>query len=95
MLISAADKYDVPLCHVVPTFVAFMMRREPLTEVEAALLSLGTVVRLAHARENLLRNTPTNKPLSVGYPEQMARRIVYDIWPEARDLLTSCAMKSV
>jgi len=31
MLISAAEKYGVPLWHVVPTFVAFVMRVVRLT----------------------------------------------------------------
>ena len=72
MLISAAEKYDVPLWHVVPTFVAFVTREEPLTEVEAALMSLGTVIRLARAREAIR----TRNRLS----EAAAKRIVCDIW---------------
>jgi hypothetical protein len=52
MLISAAEKCDVPLQQVVPTFVALVMRIAPLTEAEVALLSIGTIVRLARARED-------------------------------------------
>lgn len=50
MLISAAEKCDVPLQHVVPTFVAFVMRTKPLTEAEVALFSIGTLVRVARER---------------------------------------------
>ena len=75
MLISAAEKYDVPLQHVVPTFVAFVMREEPPTEVEFALFSIGMIVRLTGAREDLLRNT-TNKLPS----KATAKRIVCRIW---------------
>ena len=77
MLISAAEKYDVPLQHVVPTFVALVMRKEPLTEAEVALFSIGTIVRLARAREDLLRNTATGTQPC----ENRARRIVCVIWP--------------
>ena len=81
MLISAAEKYDVPLKHVVPYFVAFVMREEPLTEAEAALMSLGTVIRLAHAREALLRKTNTGAPPSATTREAAAKSIARDIWP--------------
>ena len=87
MLISAAEKYDVPLWHVVPTFVAFVMREESLTEAEAALMSLGTVIRLAHARESFLRKTTTTpaKPPSVtGHREAVAKSIARDLWPAPR-----------
>jgi len=76
MLISAAEKYDVPLKHVVPTFVALVMRKEPLTEVEVALFSIGMIVRLAGAREDLLRNTTAGTLPS----EYTARGIVCRIW---------------
>ena len=76
MLISAAEKYDVPLKHVVPTFVALVMRKEPLTEVEVALFSVGMIVRLAGAREDLLRNTTAGNLPS----EYTAKGIVYRIW---------------
>ena len=81
MLISAAEKYDVPIWHVVPTFVAFVVREEPLTEAEAALMSLGTVIRLAHAREDLLRKTNAGKPPSASQREAVAKNIARDIWP--------------
>lgn len=86
ILISAAEKYEVPLWHVVPTFIAFVMREEPLTDVEAALLSMDTVVRLARAREDLLRNMITGGLSSVSHREAMAKRIVYDIWPAAKQV---------
>ena len=84
MLISAAEKYDVPLRHVVPTFVAFVMRGEPLTEVEAALLSMGMVVRLARAREEFLHKTLPNQGEMIfippNYADEMAKKIVSNIW---------------
>jgi len=46
MLISAAEKYNEPFQHVVSVFVEFVMGEEPLTEVGAALLSMGRVVQL-------------------------------------------------
>ena len=73
MLILAAEEYDVPLQHVVPTFVAFVRRTEPLTEAEVALFSIGTIVRIARAREEFLRK-------GVGRSEAIAKRIVCDIW---------------
>jgi len=57
MLISAAEKYDVPLKHVVPTLAALVMREEPLTEVEVALFSIGMIVRLARARGLVTQNS--------------------------------------
>jgi hypothetical protein len=87
MLISAAEKYDVPLWHVIPTFVAFVTREEPLTEVEAALMSLGTVIRLARAREDLLRKTSIGKPPSVAYRQAVAKDIARDIWPAPKRTL--------
>jgi len=44
------EKYNVPFQQVVSIFVAFVMWEELLTGVEAALLSVGTVVWLAGAR---------------------------------------------
>lgn len=81
MLISVAEKYDVPLWHVIPTFVAFVTREEPLTEVEAAHMSLGTVIRLARAREDLLRKLSIGKPPSVAYRQAVAKDIAREIWP--------------
>ena len=76
MLISAAEKYDVPLQHVVPTFVALVMRKEPLKEVEVALFSIGMIVRVANAREDWSRNTTTGRLR----PEDEAKTIVCRIW---------------
>jgi hypothetical protein len=84
MLISAAEKCDVPPQQVVSTFVALVMRRAPLTEAEVALLSIGTIVRLARAREDFSRKATTNnRP-----PEYAAKRIVCGIWglPQERDI---------
>jgi len=61
VLISLAEKYDVPLQHVVPTFVALVLRDDPLTDDEAALLSVVTVCRLARAREQYFRKYMTNR----------------------------------
>ena len=83
MLISAAEECDVPPQQVVPTFVALVMRRAPLTEAEVALLSIGTIVRLARAREDFSRNTTTPR-LQVP-PEAQAKRIVCDIWGLPRE----------
>jgi len=41
MLISAAEKYNEPRHHVVLIFVGSVMREESLTEVGAALSSMG------------------------------------------------------
>jgi hypothetical protein len=57
MLISVAEKYDVPFEHVVPTLVALVMREEPLTEAEVTRLSPLTVSRLGRAREIFLCKT--------------------------------------
>jgi hypothetical protein len=82
MLISAAEEYDVPPRHVVPTLVAVVMREEPLTDVEAALLRMGTVVRLARAREEFLRKILPPFPRGALYipHDNMARKIVSNIW---------------
>ena len=41
ILISAKKKCSEPFHHVISIFVGFVMREEPLTEVGAALLSMG------------------------------------------------------
>jgi len=89
MLISAAEKYDVPPWHVVPTFVAVVVREEPLTDVEAALLPMGTVVRLARAREEFLRKIIPMRARDALFSTPsdeagMARRIVSNIWQIAK-----------
>ena len=78
MLISVAEKYDVPFEHVVPILVALVMREEPLTEVEVTVLSPLTVSRLGRAREEFLCKTvgrpsgfsglPTFSPTAYGGP---------------------------
>jgi hypothetical protein len=87
MLISAAEKYDVPLRHVVPAFVAVVMREQPLADIEAALLSMDTVVRLARAREEFLRKILPNQGVlfsPANYEDDMARKIVSNIWQIAK-----------
>lgn len=84
MLISTAEKYDVPLRHVVPTFVAVVKREEPLMDVEAALLRMGTVVRLARAREEFLRKILPNRSWGANREDGMAREIVSNIWQIAK-----------
>jgi len=87
MLISAAEKYDVPLRHVVPIFVAVVMREEPLTDIEAALLSMGTVIRLARGREEFLRKILPNQGIlfsPANYGDDMAKKIVSNIWQIAK-----------
>jgi len=78
MLISAAEKYNVPFHRSSRCLSRFVMREEPLTGVEAALLSMGTlaVVWLAGAREYLLRKANADKSSPGGYREGSARRIV-------------------
>lgn len=67
MLISVAEKYDVPFEHVVPTLVALVMREEPLTEAEVTRLSPLTVSRLGRAREIFLCKT-VSSPSSFSGP---------------------------
>lgn len=79
--ISTAEKYDVPLRKVVPSFIELVIREEPLTEVEIANLSTLTVHRLAGAHEDYLRKTAREAHSD---PHSVAKIIVRDIWPEAK-----------
>ena len=59
LLISVAEKYDVPPCHIVPLLLPFVVRQQSLTVSEVLRFSALTITRLAHARENILRNRTT------------------------------------
>ena len=67
LLISVAEKYDVPPKHLVPSLVTFLLRPQPLSEDEVLRLSALTVSRLAHAREDFVRRTAntTSSPMPV------------------------------
>jgi len=80
-LISVAEKYDVPLQHVLPSIVALVMRPEPFTEVEVVHLSTLTICRLARAREEYLRTTVRRSLIS---REGVALDIVRNIWGAAQ-----------
>jgi len=80
-LISTAEKYDVPLRQVFPSFVGLVMREEPLTVVEITRLSTLTVHRLARAREDYLRRTTRMADLDT---RRVAKEIVRDIWPATK-----------
>jgi len=80
MLISIAEKYDVPLQQVHPSFVRLVMREEPLAEAEIARLSTLTLHRLARGREDYLRRTTRAVNLN---SRNVAKDIVRDIWPVA------------
>jgi len=79
MLISVAEKYDVPLQHMVPTFTALVLRENPLEDAEAAHLSILTLCRLARAREHYLRRY-TLRPSRLSDRLDGAERIVREIW---------------
>ena len=81
MLISLAEKYDVPLCHVVPLLVPFVVRKQPLTVKEVSGFSALTVTRVAHAREALLRE---RKSLP-GCTRPAAEEVVFRIWQVQND----------
>jgi hypothetical protein len=78
-LISVAEKYDVPLCHIVPLLLPFVMRVQPLTVKEVLSFSALTVTRLAHAREDFLRRRST-KSLSVW-------AVTYAMTPDAEEIV--------
>ena len=81
MLISVAEKYDAPLQHLVPTFIALVLRPNPVEDAEAAHLSALTMCRLARAREHYLRKYPLSTTrLSQNDRREGAERIVREIW---------------
>jgi hypothetical protein len=57
LLVSVAEKYDVPSKHTFPLLIGIVKRQKPLTEGEVASLSALTVSRLAQAREEFVRET--------------------------------------
>ena len=74
LLISVAEKYDVPPCHIVPLLLPFVVRQQPLTVSEVLRFSALTITRLAHARENFLRD----RMMKSMAPD--AEAIVNEIW---------------
>ena len=92
LLITVAEKYDVPPKHLIPSLVTFVLRPQPLSEGEVARYSPLTVSRLAHAREDFVRKKVTNAqpPPAFGWPaalsggpswkENMAKSVVCKIW---------------
>ncbi|KAH9993323.1 hypothetical protein BJV74DRAFT_833475 [Russula compacta] len=92
MLISVAEKYDVPSRYIVPLLVTLVTRAQSLTEDEVASLSSLTVSRLAHAREDFVRRTASSPPpLGVGlvngeskWRNDIASSIVCKIWAVQR-----------
>jgi hypothetical protein len=77
LLISVAEKYDVPPRFIAPLLVPFVGRKQPLTEDEVLSLSALTVSRLAHAREDFQREYRTQNWRS---PDAVAKEVVYKIW---------------
>ena len=73
LLISVAEKYDVPPRNFVSLLISFVVRAQPLTEDEVSGFSALTVSKLAHAREECRAKG--------GYAEQLVRRI----WQVPRD----------
>lgn len=92
MLISVAEKYDVPSRYIVPLLVTLVTRAQPLTEDDVARLSPLTVSRLAHSREDFVRKTASSPPpLGVGlvngeskWRNDIANNIVCKIWAVQR-----------
>jgi hypothetical protein len=61
LLISLGEKYDVPPLDMLQSLAEVVMRVNPLTADEVACLSTLTVSRLAQAREEFVRQTPTRR----------------------------------
>ena len=84
LLISVAEKYDVPLCHIVPLLLPFVVREQPLTLREVLRFSALTLTRLANAREDFLRGGPKNPweraSMKPDVTPDAVKRIVYSIW---------------
>jgi hypothetical protein len=83
VLISVAEKYDVPLQHVLPPIIALVMRAESLMEVEVAHLSTLTICRLGRAREEYVRAT-VRRSMNFEGRVTVAKDIVRDIWGAAQ-----------
>jgi len=78
MLLSVAEKYEVPLKYIVPLLLPFVIRGQPLTEGEVLGFSALTVSRLAHAREVFQREYRSNW-------RSDAKEIVNRIWQVQND----------
>ncbi len=81
MLLSVAEKYEVPLKYIVPLLLPFVMREQPLTEGEVLGFSALTVSRLAHAREDFQRERRS----ILWVPAADAKEVVYRIWQVPND----------
>ena len=82
MLISVAERYDVPPRFIVPILIPFVGRKLPLTEDEVLSFSALTVSRLAHAREDFQREFRTQNWRT---PDAVAKEVVYRIWQVKND----------
>jgi hypothetical protein len=82
LLISVAEKYDIPLRYIVPLLLPFVVREQPMTEEEVLRFSALTVSRLAHAREDFQRERGS-QGWRVTFPD--AKEIVYRIWQVQTD----------
>jgi hypothetical protein len=78
LLISVAEKYDVPPRNIVPLLIPFVVRAQSLKEDEVSSFSALTVSRLAHAREECVRRRKT------GYSP--VEDIVCKTWQVPRDV---------
>ena len=93
LLISVAEKYDVPPQHLVLSLVSLVTRAQPLSEGEVARFSALTVSRLAHAREDFVRRTVNPPPPMFGltpmngpsWREDAAKDVVCKIWQVQND----------
>jgi len=103
LLISVAEKYDVPPKHLIPSLVALVLRTQPLSEGEVGFFSALTVSRLAHAREDFVRRT-ANTPLphpgwgaitssSPSSRENVAKDVVCKIWQIQNDATPSVSLQ--
>ena len=83
LLISVAEKYDVPPRFIVPLVAPFVIRKQPLTEDEVLSFSALTVSRLAHAREEFQRECRSKPWLPAQSVE--AKGVVCRIWQVQND----------
>lgn len=81
LLISVAEKFDVLTHDVVPLLLPFVVRERPLTEREILRFSPLTISRLAHAREDFLRERGSRMRALPPDPEE----IIYKIWVVQND----------
>ena len=82
MLISLAEKYDVPLQHVDRYVIMLVTQSEPPTEDQVALFSTATIYRLARAREEFLHKTlpGQGQVAPANYQNAIAEGIVSNLW---------------